>query len=392
MKLRTELFIILALVIAFSAFIKTKSLHTPHTEGDEQIYLNLVKSLYYQGTYSLRGTPIMPNLSKMIYDKPFFHHPPLFIFLMLPVVHVFDEPTSVIISWLGHFLCILAVFLLLYHFLRDKNPWMIILPTIAVSVDPLLIFTSQKIWFDAFLAGLTAMSIYFFLAGMNHEKRRWYWFFAGVFWGLALLTKMPSAVLFPFFLIPVIWLVVTREERKKTVMDSLFVFIPALLLVLPWFITFYGHYGTLLPNWLKPDPWLIKNNRFIQMVTSRPFYYFFKELFLLTPFFAFIVVMQVKSVDKMGTLESGLWFVFLVTMISLTIIGAGGQSFQMRFITMVIAPIYMLSGILLAHVPKKFQNLAITAFVLGIVWNALTSMFYMINHGYADIYSLPEIL
>jgi 4-amino-4-deoxy-L-arabinose transferase-like glycosyltransferase len=385
---RHQMYLMLVIVLCVGISLKISSLDTPHNEWDEQIYLTLVKNLHDNGRYSLQGTSILPNLSQSIYNKPLFHHPPLYIFLMTPFVYSFGDASSVIVSWLGHILVVLAVFLFSNYFIRDNIITFRML--IAVTIDPLLVFTSQKIWIDSLLAGLMAMAIVVFIIGTEY-RRRVMWGLSGILLGLSILTKAPGILAGGIFFVIAIYVYFVKAD-KNVFKDLMFAAVAAVIITAPWFFEFYAYYGKLLPDWLKPDPWLLENNEFMRMVTDRPWYYFIKEFFLLNPLLGLTLIMQCILIKKTTFIEIVLWFWLLVVVAVLTLIAASGQSFQMRFIVPAVAPIYLLLGLLNTKIGNQMKPLSFWLFLISLILLAITSLLYTIHFESADIYSLVSLL
>ena len=74
------------LFILVSTVLKLASLTFTHTEPDEVVYWTLAQHLLASGDYSLQGSEVLELLSPVIYDRPLFHHPPLFPVLLIPFV------------------------------------------------------------------------------------------------------------------------------------------------------------------------------------------------------------------------------------------------------------------------------------------------------------------
>jgi hypothetical protein len=66
-SVKFEMEICLILILSFMLYLKLPSLQFPHNEFDEMIYVSLTKQIYYNGTYSLRGTQILSHLSTEIW-------------------------------------------------------------------------------------------------------------------------------------------------------------------------------------------------------------------------------------------------------------------------------------------------------------------------------------
>ena len=95
--------------------MKGPSLLYPRTEGDERIYWQLAQNLANGGDYTLRGSALLKELSAYIYDRPLFHHPPLFPALLSLFAIADMENAAVLVSWLGHVLVVIAVAIIGRH-------------------------------------------------------------------------------------------------------------------------------------------------------------------------------------------------------------------------------------------------------------------------------------
>jgi len=394
-------YLILAAVLLFALLLKLPSLSMAHNEQDERIYMSLAKNLYDTGSYSLQGTSILPKLPKSIYDRPFFHHPPLYIFMLVPFVSAFSDSAAVVVSWLGYFLFIFAIFLFALYFVKNRSILAIV--SIAAAVDPLLCFTSQKVWIDSLLAGLITMSLVLFIIGVE-RRRILFWSLSGVFWGLAILTKVPAVLCAFLFLFTFVWRYFFSGD-KKVFRDLLFVLVPALLISAPWFFKFYSVYGMFLPDWIRPDPWLIGHNNFIHMVANRRWYYFFVELFILNPFFTWVVVLLFIDLwraakhgykDPANFMFVFLWLWLLVFISVMSALGVTGQSFQMRFITFAMAPLYLILAQKLLVKGKsgtyRLPDITFSVLIAVITWNLITQIFYIKNYGFDDLYGIARVL
>ncbi len=74
------------LFIGFVIALKLPSLAFDHDEPDEVVYWTVAEQLREHGVYTLRGSEVLPRLSARIYDRPLFHHPPLYPLLLVPFV------------------------------------------------------------------------------------------------------------------------------------------------------------------------------------------------------------------------------------------------------------------------------------------------------------------
>ncbi len=383
------------LMIAFYVTGKLPTLNIAHEEGDEKIYKALAVHFYETGDYTLQGTAILPTLSQHIYNRPLFHYPPLFMGGII-IFHTLGKiDYSVMLSWLGHILLLLAVFIFLKKkfYKNEEDFFVVILPCFFAASDPILNFIANKIWIDNLAAGLASLGFVLLWLALD-KKSRPGTIFSAIICSLAILAKLPAMVYAPLVLLLFACYVLKNRTEARTYLHLFFTFsLVAGLLTIPWFLVFYTACGVFIPTWVNPDPWLLNNNAFVRNVTLRPWYYFLKELSLLSPVTVPLFCMNIyAAIKKRLSLESAItlsWFVGLV--ILFTIQGMRGYGFQMRFLSLAVAPIYMLTGIFLANLKKEHLPLAGSFVIVLLMWNCFTNAFYLINFRIADLFNLTKI-
>lgn len=385
----------LALIIVFYIISKLPTLHIEHNEGDENIYKALAVHFYDTGNYTLQGTSILPSLSQHIYNRPLFHYPPLFacgiiVFHMLDIIDY-----SVMLSWLGHILLLIAVFLFLKKkfYKNEEDFFIVILPCFFAATDPILNFIANKIWIDNLATGLASLGFILLWLALD-KKSHLAIFFSAIVCALAILTKLPALAFAPLALLLFGCYAFKNKSAAKTYLNLFYTFsIVVGLITIPWFIKFYAACGMFIPTWVNPDPWLLNNNPFVRNVTFRPWYYFIKELSLLSPIVVPLFCLNVfAAIKKRFSLESIIMFVWFLGLIILyTIQGVRGYGFQMRFLSFAVAPIYILTGIFLARLKKEHLPLAGSFIIILLMWNCFTNMFYLLNFRIADLFNLTKI-
>jgi Glycosyltransferase family 87 len=330
--------------VAVCVVLKIPSLFYPRTEGDERIYWQLAQNLAAGGDYTLRGTPLLKEFSPYMYDRPLFHHPPLFAMLLTPFASTGSENAAVVISWLGHALVVLAVAIVGRRALFDKasdatltSPvfW---LPVLGVAADPLLMFVSRRIWIDSLLAGLVAVSVALLITATG-ARRRVTLVAAGAFLGLAGLAKLTALILVPVFLFACV-----RDEDSWTdrVVSATACLLPAALFVVPWLVVFYLRTGVLVPQWVKPDAALMNMYPFVRVAVERPWFYYIVKLALIMPLavVAIWALVNDSAVWKNRTIHiTASWFMVFLGV--LTILSINGYGFQMRHIAPAVGALYV---------------------------------------------------
>lgn len=382
------------MILLFSIALKLPTLHFPHPEPDEQIYLNLASRILTSGSYNLQETQIIYELSPAIYDRPLFFHPPLFPATLVPFVYWKVPSLAVVISWLGHLLCIVSVAMigrrvtLAYDFETRGNPLLEWLPVIGVALDPLLTFVSRRLWIDSLLAGLCAASLAAFFCARYSPQRRSWLVAGGILFGLAALSKATAFLLAPL----VIYLILTPEARPRSRFSDLCLgCLPALLLALPWYITFYSTYGVLVPTWIKPDEWMIQHYPFMRTTLDRTPGYYLLKLAAIAPVGLFALgayCLKRQLWTNRISLVAPAWF--LLYFIGISYAGLQGIGFQMRYIAPLAPSIYLMLSAALGQFRSVGSMISVGLLLLVIV-SGMTSAIYLVSPHFDEIYSLFEL-
>ena len=385
--------IILA-VLLLSMFLKIPTLHYPHQENDEIIYMTLAKSLLTRGAYTLQGTDVLSHLSPTIYDHPLFNHPPLYPELLIPFLQWGDIAYAVLISWFGHMLAICGVGLVLSRALRrsqgtllptDMAFW---LPLLCVCADPLQIFVARKLWIEGILAGLFTMSAALLIIAEDARKRRALLMLSGTLLGLAALAKLSALALLPVYLYA---LHLYYRKRHLFFSSCCFLLLPVAVLTLPWFVAFYLKCGVLVPDWINPDLWSMERFPLMKEWASRPWYFYLIKLPLLIPALPLCLYCFVrdKTILKRSDAKVAVLFV-LFNVAVLTCLGARGLGFQLRHLTMVAPVIYMFMHHALparGERPTLALSFVICAFV-----GAAQGFMYLLAPNFDDLMVLTDFL
>ena len=379
---------ILTLVFLFSAFtlvLKLPSLRFVHSEPDEVVYWNVARNLVERGEYTLRGAKIEARLSPAIYDRPLFHHPPLYPLLLTPFVALEAPQAAVTISWLGHLLCLLAVGIIGWALLARGKAigdllWLALL---GVATDPLLALVSRKLWIDALLAGLVALALAIVWAALVSPRRRLLLVLGGLVLGLAGLAKLPGLLGAPVAAMLVWGGGGSRRERLR---DLLLVGVPGALLVVPWLVLFITTYGTLMPTWLRPDEWAVRHYPVLAAAVGRPWYYYAARLVLVEPV---AVVGLALCVLRPREGELARWAApawVILWLVAYTLQSASGYGFQMRYVAPVVPGLYAM--LLCARSPGSFVRPVIA---LAVAYGAIESTVYLLSERVDELVTFPEL-
>ncbi len=132
---------------------------------------------------------------------------------------------------LHHFICLILIFFVLY---RNKNSEFAFISIMIILSTQLVLSYSRRVGFDAAVTFEIAVSVlYFFFA----KKRRSYLFLAGVFAGLACMSKGVTGLWAPFLIF--INILSSKKHREGFIHNFIYLAISFLLVTLPWHLMMY---------------------------------------------------------------------------------------------------------------------------------------------------------
>jgi 4-amino-4-deoxy-L-arabinose transferase-like glycosyltransferase len=382
---------VVALCILLALLLKLFVYELPHTEPDERVYWQLAENVVNTGHYSLRGTEVLKTLSPGIYDKPLFHHPPLFPFLLVPFVMADAHQAAVVVPWTGHFLAILSVGLLGFALRRESEEelapfspryW---IPVVAVALDPILVFLSRRLWMDSLLAGFCGMAAALFLLGLRRERRGWL-AAGGIFLGLATMTKLTGVLLAPVLFLLVFLEVKGKRERREALLWG---FLPFTIVVAPWFAVFFRQYGVLIPGWINPDQWSLQHYPFLRAIAARPALYYFFQLSVVQPVFPLLVILAIVHWRRIAGARLAMPFLWMgLTLLVLSTMGARGLGFQMRHLCPMLAALY---GGLYVVMPQRVDRSPLAlGILLAAFYGGATGLVNLVAQV-SDLLSISEV-
>jgi len=390
--------LIAAPFLALALVTKLPSLAFVHREPDEVIYWAVAQHLDDYGLYTLRGAPILKKLPRAMYDRPLFHHPPLYPALLVPFVQRDARSEAVVISWLGHALAIFSVAWIGLHLHArlggsSRAFSALAIPLAGVALDPVFVHTARKLWIDAPVAGLSALAVALTVAALARPNgRRWLLLAAGAALGIAGLAKLPGLLLAP---ICALLVVTARRPWPARIGDLACVSLPALLVVAPWFWVFYARYGTLLPAWTAPSPELLERFPMMAAAVAKPWHSFATKLAVVQPLFALGLgafawsAMRGEQRTALGWIVLG-WLAGLL--VALTYLGATRFSFQMRFLSPLCAAIYLIPLAIPAWYRAPNARWLRAGALVAIAWATFGAAPYLLNGRPDELVGFAERL
>jgi 4-amino-4-deoxy-L-arabinose transferase-like glycosyltransferase len=394
---RSSYLIAIGGVLLLCGFLKIPSLFHAHDENDEIIYLTVAQNLWTTGHYSLRGAWFLPALPPYMYDRELFHYPPLFPVLLMPFVALRSLKYAVLVSWLGHFLCVIAVALIGGRSLTHADAKqrisfpLFFLALLGVALDPFLTFFSRRIWIDSMLAGLTSLALALFYVGTcgGEPVRRWRFALGGLVLALAMLAKPTAALAAPLI---ALLIYTSRQNRLEKAKSLLLAFAPAVLLMTPWFVVYYQTFGTLSLEWVKPDAELQAKYLFVRLATERPPYYYVKKLLLLQPLALVLGVFLASHAHVLRRRE--VWFplIWLLGFLApLTWVSATGFGFQTRHVACMYPAVYLMA-FSLRGLPDESRDRWSVFLAICVVYAAISGSMCLPHPDPDEIKSMLEVV
>jgi 4-amino-4-deoxy-L-arabinose transferase-like glycosyltransferase len=202
--------------------------------ADAVTYDTLAKEILAENNFMLA------MMNKDILWENFY--PPLWVLFLSATYSIF-EPNFFIPKLI---LCILVIIISLLVYLLGKevfNENTGIIASLICAYSPVLFRYSVTLQYEIFYSFLIIMSIYFLIIGSKRDKV-FFFFLAGIAFGLSLLTKL---ILLPFIIPIILWLYLTYKNRLKRFALGSFVFLfSTFLLVSLWTTRNYLVYKDLI--------------------------------------------------------------------------------------------------------------------------------------------------
>lgn len=228
---------------------------------DEAMFVQVSKEVVTSGdwlTLHLRG-------------EPFFHKPPLKIWLNSVIFSIFgiNEFNARFLSALSG----LIIVLLIYYFIRNiYGAATGFLASLILILSPQFLYERccRSAEEDALVVLFFYAVFYFF---WKSRKRQSYIYLSSIFIGLIFLAKSMASLL-PIFSI-MFFLLITKEYRLYSIKTWVFVFLLVAIIILPWHIAqffisgenFFKIYLGEMIYFLKPS-YLLRNNFLTNFITS----------------------------------------------------------------------------------------------------------------------------
>jgi len=255
-KKQDQPYFLLILILVIATTVRIMGFSFPHSlTFDEGVHIHLgsqlTKSLHSYHTKEidetfLKGGRKLPDYFK----KPLFKHPPLYSYF-ISVGYRATHPSSLIqqckvavcVSILSGILLILLTFFLGRLIYNSKVAFV---ASLLMVIDPIHWLCSQRIWMETTLVLFMWLALFYILKAIKItpsdakiRKSQMNFYLAGIFTGLALLTKSTA-----FFIYPITFSFILLANRNLFKNIHLWVgLLISLIFLLPWALwnlTVYG--------------------------------------------------------------------------------------------------------------------------------------------------------
>jgi len=372
-KLNHILFLLLFTFFAFHRFYNLgfKELQM----WDESLYAVRAKSIYYFNNWIDQTNHAVGGL----YSSS---HPPLFIWLTAILYKIFgiNEFTTRFFSALFASLTILITFMFIKKFfdLQQNNssflkPSILSIPMLGSIY--LFNFYSRQAQLDIPYIFFVSLSIYFYLYSLNNRKI--FLILSGVFFGLALMTKIIVGFFAPISIGLFLLLLILRKEIKfkEAAYQLATVTAIGILIALPWHIyMLLTHRYDFINTFFKFHIFERLSRGVEENIPELGFFYILNQLIVQFPpivlvfFDLFDIVKNFKSIPKEKILiHSWFWSTFLITSISKTKIPT--YALPSLVPAVIISSTYLFE---IANAKKKW--LQISLLLISILWSSSQSL------------------
>jgi len=235
MNKTTKKLIIVALIIIIIKVLISLTVTSPSAFSDEYVLTKMARSIFYDQNLNVGGIP--SNV-----------HPPLYPLAIslsyllgkMTIVYGFMKGINAVLSTL----IIIPLFLILREFLSEKKS--LIASTVIAIAPPFFSFTgyimAENLFYVLFLL------FFFFIYRSLKTGEIKYDFIAGIFLGLAFLTKFSGITLFAIPVILILVKLIKRDfgkikEKSKFTLNKIILLITAVVISSPWIIYKIKNFG-----------------------------------------------------------------------------------------------------------------------------------------------------
>lgn len=230
MSTRNKLIILFFLLVAVKALLAF-FIQVPVAFSDDYSYAMMARSFYNEGNFLVHG-------------QAFRYYPPLYSILISPA-YAFSDMQNVfyaikLINAILSSLIIIPIWMLAKEFMPEKKAFWAALLSAALPVNLVIsnYIMSENVFYTIFI-----FAVFFTYKAISEERKIWY-ALAGIFIGMAYLTKTSGIVLVAAFAVLSVYKII--KKKRLYVKSNVIAAGTFILTALPWLIYLGIHFGFTL--------------------------------------------------------------------------------------------------------------------------------------------------
>lgn len=249
---------------------------------------------------------------------------------------------------------ILTIILLIIFCKTYFNRHIALYAALLLSVSPIDIMSSSRVWADTALTFFIALSLALFYIA-DEKKNIFYAILGGISWGLAILTKTSAIALISIVGLYHLWVNKERLKGFNGVISVLFdrklwaYAITAFLITLPWFWVITKTFGN--PLHFPSQENVLEVMNWFKMVRSRPWYTYPADIAYQNPLLALSAVsLSLSFKNRKAKFLLVTWS--LVFFLALTLLTKGKEN---RYMLPAYPALAVLAGCVLYRIKEAFN-------------------------------------
>jgi hypothetical protein len=334
--------VLLLVILTFAILVRIPTFKLPHDNGDQLFYLGLAMKLDKFGVsgYTLRGIDLKGNSSILglfpageqkgsllenldragahYYDEPLFHRPYGFAYALMFSHRMLDRGKQYLTlntsardekgrvyskdagtNWALQFYAAVVPFLFSIFFILATyflarmlfSERIALISAFLISISPIEILSSQKIWADTMLSFFVVLTVLlFFLA--KEKDNLLLSFMAGVACGVAVLVKQTAGFILIAFLIYHLWQnkagLLRLNKLPRIIFDKHLIAIAlgVLIVCFHWFFIITKTYGH--PLYSPSKAGIEYQSQWFMILRQRPRFLYLVSIPYLVPIFSLV--------------------------------------------------------------------------------------------------------
>lgn len=383
MREKFAIFVLLFLTLMVGITLRIHNLSNVSMRSpDEEIYIYQAKTIVQQGTREgIRSLVREYNMD----EKHWIFPSPArigYLWLLSTVMKIVNSTDMKIGMYISCFFSIISLLLLIVMGLRFFNQWITLYALLFMSVSPMALAISRRVWQDALLGCLGLLLIYF-CCEITRATNRIIWYALFIVVGsLCILIKEYGAIIYALCMVWLLWVLLIKERSfLKGIIFIVFSVLGAGTIIFT-LTRLIGGFPALLKILGHVKEGLLANTYAIEY-QSGPWYHFLQGFWIMSPVNTLFSIIGIGGVflfsrprrkikplpiDKNSNAVFGIIF-FMIAFI--TVIIAAPYCQNLRYVSPLYGPFYLMGGLGLWYIilfaKTRLNNFPFSITIVGIV-------------------------